>query len=149
MFQYNSVFVLLELKQLHWRGMKKKNPSIKNWIFMTMMLFVVMETPHNSSTCLSHFGRWARAELWAPSSPKALYFAHVQPNWTFHRLQDGVNTTGLRSASPFHAMWVHITAHVYFLCRRSKSDTNCGESFIEVLEMCFNERPVSLKCLSL
>lgn len=23
MFQYNAVFVLLELKQLHWRGMKK------------------------------------------------------------------------------------------------------------------------------
>lgn len=138
---------LLEIEQLHWPGVKKKNPKTK--LFMTMMLFVVMETPHNSSssTCLSLTSVGER-EL-SPSSPKALYFAHVQPNWTFHRLQDGVNTTGLRSASPFHAMWVHITTLLYFLCRRSKSDTNCGESFIEVLEMCFSERRFTKVLVSL
>lgn len=64
------------MEQLHWPGVKKKNPKTK--LFMTMMLFVVMETPHNSSTCLSLTSVGER-EL-SPSSPKALYFAHVQPN---------------------------------------------------------------------
>ncbi len=137
----------------------------KSWIFMTMMLFVVMEThdyppppppplQHNRSTSppplsLTHSLRSVSASPLHPLSPKALYFAHVQLNGTFHRLQDGVNTSGLRSASPFLAMWVRIPTLVYFLCRRSKSDTNSGESFIEVLEMCFSERPVSQKCSSL
>ncbi len=123
---------------------------------MTMMLFVVMEThdyhpqppPFNTigrrppppPPSLSYSLRSVSASPLHPLSPKALYFAHVQLNGTFHRLQDGVNTSGLRSASPFLAMWVRIPTLVYFLCRRSKSDTNSGELFIEVLEMCFSER---------
>lgn len=148
MFQYNAVFALLELKQLHWRGMKKL--IHKCYKFMTMMLFVVMETPHNSSTCLSLTSVGER-ELSSELHPLLKPFTLRMYSRTEHFIDSKMALTPLACVLLLLSMQCEYTSpHIYtFFVEEAKviqTVVNHLSKFLKCVSMSF---PFTLKCLSL